>query len=218
MIEMRRSRIKAKLKDGDQQGGGIGTSGDRDQHTISRSDEHGSLDALDKRLGGVCQKHGGAGWTRTSDNAIMSRALYHLSYGTAQAGARAGRPRRRRSYLAVCARAFSLRFFTRRLASATRFLLFKSSPECGESEQMAHELGGFAVSSRGPCRAGSVVGSRLVAEVDSNRRPSGYELAGRCFVVRLPIAIVFKSDDGRPQSHTFPDAFRRPAVRNPCAG
>ena len=25
---------------------------------------------------------GGAGWTRTSDNAIMSRALYHLSYGT----------------------------------------------------------------------------------------------------------------------------------------
>src|SRR5450759_5342168 len=129
MIEMRRSRIKAKLKDGDQQGGGIGTSGDRDQHTISRSDEHGSLDALDKRLGGVWQKHGGAGWTRTSDNAIMSRALYHLSYGTAQAGARAGRPRRRRSYLAVCARAFSLRFFTRRLASATRFLLFKSSPD-----------------------------------------------------------------------------------------
>ena len=29
------------------------------------------------------EKHGGAGWTRTSDNAIMSRALYHLSYGTA---------------------------------------------------------------------------------------------------------------------------------------
>ena len=27
--------------------------------------------------------HGGAGWTRTTDNAIMSRALYHLSYGTA---------------------------------------------------------------------------------------------------------------------------------------
>ncbi len=31
----------------------------------------------------VVLKHGGgAGWTRTSDNAIMSRALYHLSYGT----------------------------------------------------------------------------------------------------------------------------------------
>ena len=42
--------------------------------------------------------------------------------------ARARRPQRRRSYLAVCARAFSLRFLTRRLASATRFLLFKPSP------------------------------------------------------------------------------------------
>src|SRR5450759_4603924 len=90
MIEMRRGRIQAKLVDGDQQGGGVRTSGDRDQHTISRSDEHGSLDALDERLGGVCQKHGGAGWTRTSDNAIMSRALYHLSYGTAQAGRELG--------------------------------------------------------------------------------------------------------------------------------
>src|SRR2546428_66185 len=27
---------------------------------------------------------GGAGWTRTTDNAIMSRALYHLSYGTVE--------------------------------------------------------------------------------------------------------------------------------------
>jgi hypothetical protein len=32
--------------------------------------------------------HGGAGWTRTTDNAIMSRALYHLSYGTSCAGVR----------------------------------------------------------------------------------------------------------------------------------
>ncbi len=31
---------------------------------------------------------GGAGWTRTTDNAIMSRALYHLSYGTSCAGVR----------------------------------------------------------------------------------------------------------------------------------
>src|SRR5258708_32701626 len=37
---------------------------------------------------------GGAGWTRTTDNAIMSRALYHLSYGTAErdASERLGRP------------------------------------------------------------------------------------------------------------------------------
>ena len=31
----------------------------------------------------IWRQHGGAGWTRTSDNAIMSRALYRLSYGTA---------------------------------------------------------------------------------------------------------------------------------------
>src|SRR6202163_2262353 len=34
------------------------------------------------------------------------------------------RPQRRRSYLAGCARGLSLRFLVRRLASATRFLLF----------------------------------------------------------------------------------------------
>jgi hypothetical protein len=44
--------------------------------------------------------------------------------------ARLLRPQRRRSYLAVCARALSLRFLVRRLASATRFLLFTSSPGC----------------------------------------------------------------------------------------
>src|ERR1700674_3664242 len=45
---------------------------------------------MDERVGGVRLQHGGAGWTRTSDNAIMSRALYHLSYGTAQAGRKPG--------------------------------------------------------------------------------------------------------------------------------
>jgi hypothetical protein len=44
----------------------------------------------------------------------MSRALYHLSYGTAVAEA----------YLAVWTRAFSLRFFRRCLAIATRLRLF----------------------------------------------------------------------------------------------
>jgi hypothetical protein len=40
------------------------------------------LQAHELRL--ECGHHGGgAGWTRTTDNAIMSRALYHLSYGTA---------------------------------------------------------------------------------------------------------------------------------------
>src|SRR6266851_5706509 len=54
---------------------------------------------------------GGAGWTRTTDNAIMSRALYHLSYGTSCAGVR------------LTSR-LSLRFLTRCLAIATRFRLF----------------------------------------------------------------------------------------------
>ena len=39
------------------------------------------------------------------------------------------RHRGKRSYRAACARAFSLRFFTRRLWSATRFLLFTTSPD-----------------------------------------------------------------------------------------
>src|SRR5947209_1525727 len=34
----------------------------------------------------VRERHGGAGWTRTTDNAIMSRALYRLSYGTPAPG------------------------------------------------------------------------------------------------------------------------------------
>src|SRR5258705_4378299 len=55
-------------------------------------------------------------------------------------------PWRRSSYLAVCARAFSVRFFVRRLASATRFLLFKLSPE-NERSRIA---------------TGSVIGSRFV--------------------------------------------------------
>jgi hypothetical protein len=44
----------------------------------------------------------------------MSRALYHLSYGTAVAEA----------YLAAWTRAFSLRFFRRCLSIATRLRLF----------------------------------------------------------------------------------------------
>src|SRR6266853_4498694 len=74
-----------------------------------------------------------------------SRALPpELRHRTGRAPRRA--PRRRRSYLAVCARAFSLRFFVRRLASATRFLLFKLSPE-NERSRIA---------------TGSVIGSRFV--------------------------------------------------------
>jgi hypothetical protein len=54
----------------------------------------------------------------------MSRALYHLSYGTAGRRARRRAHSSRKSYRAACARAFSFRFLVRRFASATRFLLF----------------------------------------------------------------------------------------------
>ena len=77
------------------------------------------IERIQKRAGRSGCWHGGAGWTRTSDNAIMSRALYHLSYGTSSAG-------RLESYREAAARALSFRFLSRRLASATRFLLFRS--------------------------------------------------------------------------------------------
>src|SRR5258707_15041080 len=78
----------------------------------------------------------GAWWCRVDSNHRQrdyeSRALPpELRNRTGRAPRRA--PLRRRSFLAVCARAFSLRFFVRRLASATRFLLFKLSPENGRS-------------------------------------------------------------------------------------
>ena len=54
----------------------------------------------------------------------MSRALYHLSYGTAGRRRAHKAHSSRKSYRAACARAFSFRFLVRRFASATRFLLF----------------------------------------------------------------------------------------------
>ena len=58
VVVMRGDEVVPGLVQGDQEGGRVRSAGHRD--------------------------HGGAGWTRTSDNAIMSRALYHLSYGTAE--------------------------------------------------------------------------------------------------------------------------------------
>src|SRR2546430_4170415 len=46
----------------------------------------------DEDAPGGWRSHGGAGWTRTTDNAIMSRALYHLSYGTVPSLASGLRP------------------------------------------------------------------------------------------------------------------------------
>ena len=124
MVIVVSDHVAAQLACRDQQGCGIGASGNCDHDPIAGTDQVRSANAKQKRFGGIWGQHGGAGWTRTSDNAIMSRALYHLSYGTA--GRRRARRARsgKRSYRAACARAFSLRFLVRRFASATRFLLF----------------------------------------------------------------------------------------------
>ena len=83
VVVMRGDEIESLLMSGDEQGGRIGTSGHGDQHSIARSDQSRSAKSKDEWFVNVGEQHGGAGWTRTSDNAIMSRALYHLSYGTA---------------------------------------------------------------------------------------------------------------------------------------
>jgi hypothetical protein len=72
----------------------------------------------------------------------MSRALYHLSYGTA-GRRRAPRAHRfGRSYRAACARAFSLRFLVRRFPSATRFLLFTALQNARSRETGSGSLRG----------------------------------------------------------------------------
>ena len=77
VVEVGCRHIAPQFFKGDQESSRIGASRYGHQHVIPWPDQPRLLD---------CSVHGGAGWTRTSDNAIMSRALYHLSYGTAQAG------------------------------------------------------------------------------------------------------------------------------------
>src|SRR4030088_2083553 len=80
----------AFLGQGGQQRGAVRATGDGDQDAIAVGDHIGAPEGKDQRVEIVTcfgGGHGGAGWTRTSDNAIMSRALYHLSYGT-EAGER----------------------------------------------------------------------------------------------------------------------------------
>ena len=70
MVVMGRDEITPRLMQRDEESGGIGAA------------RHSDEDAAGGEL-----SHGGAGWTRTTDNAIMSRALYHLSYGTSEGDA-----------------------------------------------------------------------------------------------------------------------------------
>src|SRR6266851_638339 len=58
--------VAARFVERDEQRGRVGASGDRGENSARWE-----------------LVHGGAGWTQTTNNAIMSRALYHLSYGTA---------------------------------------------------------------------------------------------------------------------------------------
>src|ERR1700693_2315612 len=152
MIEVGRHQIESQLVDRHQQGGGVRAARNGDEHAVSRAEEVARLESLEERVGRVRPQHGGAGWTRTSDNAIMSRALYHLSYGTAQAGrlldALEGEDPILRSVRAPSACASSPVAWPAPLASSCSTLLQNA-----------------ANPSQCPKLDGSVVGSRLVAEV-----------------------------------------------------
>src|SRR5258707_15638428 len=67
----------------------VGPARERDQNPMRGRDQARCTEPNDQRVGlgrWVRGRHGGAGWTRTTDNAIMSRALYRLSYGTPAPG------------------------------------------------------------------------------------------------------------------------------------
>ena len=90
VVVMRGDDMVPQLVRGDQQGCRVRATRHGDQDSIADSEQWRSAKVEEKWFVGVGEQHGGAGWTRTSDNAIMSRALYHLSYGTAQAGRELG--------------------------------------------------------------------------------------------------------------------------------
>ena len=80
---MRSHHVMSLLMRCDEQSRRVWTAGDCDQHSSTVAHQRRPANSKDQRFVRVGVSHGGAGWTRTSDNAIMSRALYHLSYGTA---------------------------------------------------------------------------------------------------------------------------------------
>src|SRR5260370_9762231 len=158
---MRAGHLEAKFVHRDEQRGRVGAARNRNEHAASRPDEPARLDGLEERVGGCRLQHGGAGWTRTSDNAIMSRALYHLSYGTAQArrkpGALSGEDPILRFARAPSACASSPVAWPAPLAFSCSSLLQKNQAE--------------------PSTYGAMVGSRMVAEVGFE--PTTFGLASR---------------------------------------
>ena len=129
VVEVRGDYVTAGFMERQEKRGRIGAARNRDE---------------DSRGGEL--SHGGAGWTRTSDNAIMSRALYHLSYGTAAPTLGA---------LASC------------LGARLQLLLLLPVLRDRDALSLVHFL---------PARMrGWGLGSEWLRRSDSNRRPSGYE-------------------------------------------
>src|SRR5258708_963627 len=87
MVVVGRDHDAAVLLQGEQQRRAVGPARQRDQNPMRGRDQARCTERKEQRVGRwVRGRHGGAGWTRTTDNAIMSRALYRLSYGTPAPG------------------------------------------------------------------------------------------------------------------------------------
>src|SRR5260370_15883332 len=89
----------------------------------------------------------------------MSRALYHLSYGTAQAG---------RKPDALSGEDPILRFAAAPSACASSSVAWPAPLACSGSSLLQKN-------EAEPSMYGSAVGSRWLRRLDSNQRPSGYE-------------------------------------------
>src|SRR6266852_3079158 len=89
VVVMRRDHALAFCGERDEERRAVRPTRNCDQDTIRRRDQLRSPEPDQQWMGSagrVGGGHGGAGWTRTTDNAIMSRALYRLSYGTPAPG------------------------------------------------------------------------------------------------------------------------------------
>ena len=97
MVVVSREHVMAFFVKGQQQGRAIGSARHCNHDAIAGRDQPRLSKPKEQRVRSLFWGgHGGAGWTRTTDNAIMSRALYHLSYGTSATAGRRSRERNAR--------------------------------------------------------------------------------------------------------------------------
>src|SRR5260370_19650658 len=123
-----------------------------DQDTVAGRDQPGLAKPKQQRVRSrFWEGHGGAGWTRPSDNAIMSRALYHLSYGTSCAGVR----------------------LTSRLRSCLELALLDSVLGDRDALPLVHPKHSLIRTKPGCPRLRGCC--NWLRRLDSNQRPSGYE-------------------------------------------